>query len=244
MVLQHVSAPGWEQVSAASDHLLARLARREVGQGVRLIVESGPLDRTGARRFRIFLRSREVGLTSEPFVAGTLDLDPLAGAPRIEVTRYRARLPLVNGEQVEVPEGIGLQVMESLAGLLPEGGALIVECESPAFSSTAQSLDAGVPPAATPLGGMLFVAGCGSVIRERAAGARSARRALQGFRFDPESPGEQTRGLAMLAELEHFLSNSSELDWQLQSQTRPIAEATITALRARHAVPEGPLPPA
>ncbi len=245
MVTDHAPTPGWQTVSAVSDHLLAGLARREVGQGVRLVVEAGPLDRVGARRFRVLLRSREVGLTVEPFVAGVLDLDPPAGAPWIEVTRYRARLPLANGEQVEVPEGIGLQVMEALADLLPPGGSLVVEYDSPALAITAQALAAGVPPAATPLGGMLFVAGCGSAIRDCAAssGGRSGRRALQGFRFDPDSDREQARGIAMLEELEAFLSASSDLDWQVQSQTRPIAEATITALRARHAVPEGPLPP-
>lgn len=243
MVSEYVPNPGWRQVSAASDHVLAALARREVGQSVRLIVETGPRDRSGAFRFRLFLRSREVGLTSEPFIAGVLDLDPDTPSPWIEVTRYRSLLPLGTGERVEVPEGIGLQVMEALAGLLPEGGSLIVEYDSTAFASTAQALAAGVPPAATPLGGMLFVAGCGSVIREAAASARPRRRALQGYRFDPEGPREHSRGIAMLADLEAFLSSSSELDWQLQSQTRPIAEATITALRARHAVPEGPLPP-
>jgi len=243
MVAEHVAAPGWHQVSAASDHALAGLARREVGQSVRLIVETGPRGRTGALRFQLFLRSREVGLTTEPFIAGSVDLDPLPGTPWIEVTRYRSRLPLANGEQVEIPEGIGLQVLEALAGLLPEGGSLIVEYDSPAFAITAEALAAGVPPAATPLGGMLFVAGCGSAIRHAATTSRSGRRALQGFRFAPETTREQGRGLAMLAELERFLSSSSELDWQVQSQTRPIAEATITALRARHAVPEGPLPP-
>lgn len=243
MVLEHLPPPGWHIVSAASDHLLAGLARREVGQSVRLIVETGPRDRTGALRFRLLLRSREVGLTSEPFIAGAIDLDSTPSAPWIEVTRYRSRLPLGNGEQVEVPEGIGLQVMEALAELLPDGGSLIVEYDSPALASTAQALAAGVPPGATPLGGMLFVAGCGSAIRDRAGTSRAGRRALQGFRFDPESTREHGRGLAMLAELEAFLSNSSDLDWQVQSQTRPIAEATITALRARHAVPEGPLPP-
>ena len=46
----------------------------------------------------------------------------------------------------------------------------------------------------------------------------------------------------MFAELEAFMGWSKDLDWLVQSQTRPIAEATITTLRGRFQVPDGPMP--
>jgi hypothetical protein len=46
----------------------------------------------------------------------------------------------------------------------------------------------------------------------------------------------------MFADLEAFMGRSKDLDWIVQSQTRPIAEATITTLRSRFDVPDGPVP--
>jgi hypothetical protein len=234
----------WRTIAADSDHPLAGLVDRAVGQGVRLAVEVGRRNRVGALRFRLVLESDDLGRTVLPVVTGLLDLDEEADAAWIEVTGYRARLPLPDGREVDVPEGILLQVLAELARLIPPGGSLIVEVESPALEITARALAAGVPPVATPLGGMLFAVGCGSAFRVRgaAAGGRAGRRRLQGFRPANEVV-EHQRGFAMLADLEAFMARSKDLDWQVQSQTRPIAEATITALRDRFAVPDGPLPP-
>ena len=218
MVQPLATSSAWRPVAAASDHALASLVRRPVGQGVRLVVEQGPRDRVGAERFRLFLESEELGRTA---------------------------LPLDDGREVDVPDGILLQVIEALAELVPAGGSLVVEYDSPALVMTAQALAAGVPPVATPLGGMLFAAGCASPVRDcgTAAGGRAGRRRLEGIRASNEVT-EHRSGVEMLEQLETFMARAKELDWQVQSQTRPIAEATITALRARLAVPEGPLPPA
>ena len=244
MPLPTVSPSNWRPIAAASDHPLATLVRREVGQGVRLIVEQGPRSRAGAERFRLLLESREFGRTALPVVAG---LASLRGAPErawVEVTSFRSRLPLQDEREVEVSEVIAVGVIGALGRAVPPGGSLIVEYESPIGVMTAVALAAGVPPVATPLGGMLFAAGCGSVFRDwaTAAGGRAGRRRVQGFRA-ADSAREHALGLAMLGALEGFMARSKELDWQLQAETRAIAEATITSLRAKLAVPEGPLPP-
>lgn len=240
-----VASPSiWRPIASASDHPLATLVRREVGQGVRLIAEQGPRNRVGAERFRLFLESREFGRTALPVVTGVASL---RGAPErawIEVTSFRSRLPLQDEREVEVPEGIAFDVIGALGRAVPPGGSLIVEYESSGGAITAQALAAGVPPLATPLGGMLFAAGCGSTFRDWAAsaGGRAGRRRLQGFRATDDARAHD-HGLALLSELEGFMARSKELDWQVQAQTRSIAEATITSLRATLAVPEGPLPP-
>ena len=241
------SAPvdaAWRPIVAASDHPLSTLLRREVGQGVRLIAELGPRNRVGAGRFRLFLESREFGRTTLPIVVGVADLAGGERPPWIEVTNLRSRLPLADGREVDVPEGIMLGVIEALAGPVPAGGSLIVEYESSHGAITALALAAGVPAVATPLGGMRFAAGCGSAFRDwaRAAGGRAGRRRLQGFRASSVAR-DRERGTAMRGELEGFMARSKELDWQVQAETRAIAEATITTLRAQLAIPEGPLSP-
>lgn len=244
MSLSEASSANWQPIAAASDHPLAPLVRREVGQGVRLIAQAGTRNRVGAERFRLFLESSRLGRTTLPIAAGLVDLEPAAGPPWIEVTTYRAQLPLGDGREVEVPEGIMLQLIVALAEQVPSGGSLVFEYDSPPLSNTADALAAGVPPVATPLGGMLYAAGCGVAFRDHgtAAGGRIGARRLQGFRAIDDVHVHR-RGVETLDALEGYMARARDLDWQVQSHTRPIAEATITALREELAVPEGPLPP-
>jgi len=239
------TSTNWRPIAATSDHALAPLVRREVGQGVQLIAEAGGQNRVGAERFRLFIESTGLGRTSLPIAVGLMDLESVAGPPWIEVTNYRSQLPLGDGREVEVPEGIMLQLIAALAEQVPPGGSLVFEYDSPALLNTAAALAAGVPPVATPLGGMLYAAGCGVAFRDRgaAAGSRTSARRLQGFRAIDDVHLHR-RGVETLDALEGYMAQARDLDWQVQSDTRPIAEATITALREKLAVPEGPLPPA
>ena len=237
-------SPSWQPIAAGSEHLLSNLDGREVGQGVALVAEAGPRNRAGSERFRLFLKSSDFGVTTLPVAAGLFELGGRTASPWIEVTHYRGQLPLTDGRQVDVPDGILFQVLESLAEQVPAGASLTIEYESPLFAMTAKALAAGAPAVATPLGGIMFAIGCGSRFRDwsAASGARSGRRRLQGFRAANEV-FEHRDGTAMLAELEAFMARSKDLDWGVQSQTRPIANATITTLRDRLSVPEGPAPP-
>jgi len=237
------SAPNWTPLSA-SDHPLAPLGDVEVGLGVRLSVEVGPRSRTGATQFRAFLESDDLGRTTEPTIQGMYHTGALPLQHWVEVTDYLDRPLLESGEFVEIPEGIELRIVEALGALVPAGGQLMLEYDSPSRSVTASALAAGVPRVATPLGGMMFAAGCGATFIDdgAAAGGRSGRRKLRGFRaLDFEH--ERSKGLDTLAEIEAFMERSKDLDWLVQSQTRPIAEATITTLRERFSVPDGPVPP-
>jgi hypothetical protein len=238
-----VPATGWRPVTSDSDHPLAALDGAAVGQGVWLAVEVGSRSRAGATHVRAYLVSDELGRTLEPVLhalhyAGTLPLQHW-----IEVTDYLDRPSLSGGGFVEIPEGIELRIVQALGALVPAGGQLMLEYASPSRSVTASALAAGVPPVATPLGGMMFAAGCGAVFRDHgsAVGGRAGRRKLCGFRAN-DVDHERVRGLEMFADLEAFMGRSKDLDWIVQSQTRPIAEATITTLRSRFDVPDGPVP--
>jgi hypothetical protein len=149
------------------------------------------------------------------------------------VTHFRGRLPVPGGE-VEVPEAIDLQVLTLLAGLVPAGGHLMMEYESESRRHTARALAQRVPPVATPLGALMFAAGCGVAFRDwyTAGGGAEGPRKLLGYRAT-SAEHEARRGRDMLAELDDFLAHSADLDWDLQLKCRPLAEATVTLLRSR-----------
>lgn len=212
---------------------LADLDGREVGQGVRLVVEVGPRSRMGARAYRAFLDAQELGRTLEPVITGLFHRGPHPTQNWVEVTEFRGQVPVAGGN-VDVPEGIDVQIVESLASLVPPGGHLMMEYQSAHRRETARALAQGVPPVATPMGGMMYAAGCGVAFRDwySADSGREGPRKLQGTRaVDHEH--EVLRAPSMLAELEYFLAHSADLDWDLQVKCRPLAEATVTVLRSR-----------
>lgn len=220
-------------MAEAPGHPLNKLDAAEVGEGVRLVVEAGPRNRSGATYFRAFLDAAEVGRTLEPVLAGLHATGPYPGFNWVEVTEFSGQVPVAAGN-VDVPEGIDLQIVQALASLVPAGGHLMMEYESSHRRLTARALAQGVPPVATPLGAMMFSVGCGVAIRDWyiAEGGREGPRKLQGFRAVDIEHGTR-RAREMLLELEAFMDASADLDWDLQVKCRPLAEATITVLRGR-----------
>ena len=224
----------WFPVAAEADHPLSALDYHEIANDVRLIAEESHSSRGRAGRFRLLLESRELGQTTSPVVTGHYDISNGSRSDWVEITRTLSRLSLTDGRVIDLGEEITIGVIKALGSVVLPGGSLIVEYESPIHSNTELALSAGVPPVASPLGGMLFAASCGSAFRDRsnAGGGRSGRRRLQGFRAS-NTASDHESAAEMLVELEEFIQCSKELDWHVQAQTRPIAEATIEALRAR-----------
>jgi len=235
--------PRWAPASGA-EHLLAGLDGAEVGRGVRLAAEVGPPNSVGARYFRAFLEVDALGRTREPVLRGLANQGPYPGFNWVEVTAFDASPYLEDGRQLEIPEAVDLQIVRALAAPVPPGGHLMLEYDSHGRRLTAQALAARVPPVATPLGAMMFAAGCGVAFRDWyiSEGGREGPRKLQGFRAIDASH-ERARAGPMLADLQAFMARSKELDWHVQARTRPLAEATIAALRARLELPEGPPTP-
>ena len=231
----------WRSVTEAPDHALRTLEGAVVGNGVGLLFELGPKNKVGSDYFRAFLDSGLLGPTTEPVVEGLINRGPYPGFNWVEITASNDTVPLENGEAVQVPEGIQLRIIEALAGLVPPGGHLMVEYDSPHRYMTAKALVAMVPPVATPLGAMMFAAGCGVAFTDWyiSEGGREGPRKLQGFRA-LNWEHERRRGLEMLAGLEEFMARSKDADWDIQMATRPLADATITVLRERLSISEGP----
>ena len=118
--------------------------------------------------------------------------------------------------------------------LVSPDGKLIVEYDSVDHRITDEALSLGVHSAATPLGGMMLAIGCGVqfINHDLSGGGRAGRRKLIGLR-GKNNQNDRALSLSMINELENFLTWSKELDWLIQSKTRPIAIATITMLKEK-----------
>ena len=161
MTTEQTSNSPWHALSTAPGHPLTTIDGVEVGNGVRLSIEIGPKSTVGSDYFRAFLVSDQLGRTAQPFLWGLINRGPYPGFNWVEVTDSTNRVPLEGGEGVEIPEGVDLQVVHALASLVPVGGHLMIEYDSAQRDITARALMATVPPVATPLGAMMFAAGCG-----------------------------------------------------------------------------------
>ena len=228
-----MSTGPWYPASAAPLAGPATWDGVQVGDDVRLEVWLGPRNAVGAQYFRCFLAS-DLGRPQDPVVFGLQNSGPFPGFCWVEVIEYRNILEMPDGSTVEVPNGIERLIFEQLARLVPPGGHMMVEYDSPCRRVTARGLEGGVPPAATPLGAVMRAAGVGDAFRDWyiAEGGREGPRKLQGFRAVDEAHARE-RGEQMLGELRAFLAGSAELDWGLQAQTRPLADAAIADLAGR-----------
>ena len=223
----------WRPAGEAPETFAARWDGVEVGADVALEVWLGPRNTVGAQYVRLHLVS-PLGRPIEPVVYALQGSGPRPGHHWVDVLYYAETLTVDDGRTVHVPGGVERRIFEQLASAVPPGGHLMAEYESPARSVTAAALAAGVPPIATPLGALLYAVGCGDAFRDwyHPAGGREGARKLQGFRAPNEAHARE-RGLVLLAELRAFMPRAAHLDWGLQAQTRPVAEAAIEVLAAR-----------
>ena len=229
----------WAPASTEPEHLLAQIDASAVGAGVTLAVELGPKNSVGARYFRCFLDGG-FGRSPEPLLLGMQNSGPFPGFNWVEVLYYRDELshpdPAGDGNgsvvYAQITEGIELRVFEQLARLVPAGGHLMAEYESPARRMTARALVVGVPPAATPLGAVLRAVGCGVALRDWyiPEGGREGPRKLQGFRA-LDAKHERTRAAETVAALERYLSEVRDIEWDIQARCRALAMVAIEELR-------------
>jgi hypothetical protein len=227
------SADGWRPASVDPLAGPAALDGATVGEDVRLEVWLGPRNAVGAQYFRCYLAS-ELGQPMDPVVLGLHASGRFPGECWVEVVEYRNILGMPDGSTVEVPPGIERLIVAALATLVPPGGHLMVEYDSPSRAMTERALAGGVPPVATPLGATMRAAGVGDAFRDWyiAEGGREGPRKLQGFRAVDEAHA-RARGIEMLAGLRAFLVGSADLDWALQARTRPLAQAAVAELAER-----------
>ena len=174
-----------QRPSLPPDHALSRLEGRPFADG-RLRVLPGPTSRFGALYFSLYLE-RDSSVSREPLLVGLHHGGLYPSYNWIEVAQLNDHPTLEGGgsasQAVLRPTDLR-RLMALLGELIPCGGHLMLEYESPRWAATARALNLGAPPAATELGGLLRAAGCDASIRnwDISEGGREGPRKLQGFK--------------------------------------------------------------
>jgi len=135
------------------------------------------------------------------------------------------------------PLGLDASFFKILGDLVPPGGSLMVSYsllskEARIHRETKLGLDRGYPPAVTPLGYLLFLAGCGMGFKDWyfAEGGREGPEKLQGYKPSNEEAAKKKAGL-MLQELRAFMTSSRSVDDELARDCRERAEQVMHELR-------------
>jgi len=157
-----------------------------------VIVETFPGRYDDEASFNLYL-AEEGKISSHPVFSGLLNLGrPSAGTKGFLDGCYLPRVQL-GGRTFDLQEGkLDGPLFEALGGLIQPGGSFMVAYEmfsgeGKVHQETWRALSLGIPPAATPLGFLLFQAGCrGFRNWDIAEGGREGFRKLQGFKpLDP-----------------------------------------------------------
>ena len=170
-----------KQWSPPGEHPLTRLHGAALGPYL-LIVLLGPKNNVGSRYFQLFLANGG-RLGDESLALGLHNSGSFPAYNWIELTQYRAVQRF--GEQTLdlAAEGLDRTLFEMLSRLVPPGGHLMVEYDSPSQRASERVLTLGYPQVTSPLGYLMFLAGCRSYrdwyISE---GGREGPRKLQGFK--------------------------------------------------------------
>ena len=123
-------------------------------------------------------------------------------------------------------------LFKHLINLIPPGGHIMVEYDSPERWATARLLASGIPPVATPIGYTLFTAGCDAGFRDWyiAEGGNEGLRKLQGFK-SLNSRHSEVKTKVMAIELDDFLHRPpSAAAPQLEREARERASVVLKAL--------------
>jgi len=220
---------GWA-LPSSQEHVLGSLqGKRLVSHKLLLLI--GPKNKFGATYFQIFLKNALGEIGQQPVVIGLYNQGSYPAYNWIEIISLAPKAEFDSGEQVSFSVSSGRltqQLFKHLADLLPPGGHMMVEYDTPEQQDTAQSLALGIPPIATPLGYILFLAGCSAGLKDWyfAEGGSEGPRKLQGYKALNRQHAklkfeETTKELAIL--LERLPSrNISELERAAQGRALDI----------------------
>jgi hypothetical protein len=146
-----------------------------------LLALLGSKNNVGARYFQILLIDADGRMSEGAVALGLHNSGPYPGYNWADVFRYEPA-PGIRGQAANLRAAdLEVELFRSLSGLVPSGGHLMVEYESPAQKESERILGLGYPPVTSPLGYILFRVGCRSFrdwyISE---GGREGPRKLQG----------------------------------------------------------------
>ena len=217
-------------LASEEEHPLGQLQGLSLGP-YRLLALLGPKNNVGARYLQLLLLDSAGRMSEEPVAIGLHNSGPYPGYNWAEVIRY-APTPLVGGERADL-RALGLEepLFQVLSGLVPPGGHLMVEYDSPAQKESERILGLDYPPVTSPLGYLLFRVGCRSFrdwyISE---GGREGPRKLQGFKPLNEALAEE-RTQALRRQVEECLAGRESPQHGERGRTaRRLARAVLEEL--------------
>jgi hypothetical protein len=225
---------GW---SPPGEHPLARLHGTPLGDH-RLLALLGPKNNVGSRYFQLFLADGEGQLGDGSLALGLYNSGQFPAYNWVELTQYRPMQRFAGRVLDLAAEGLDRRLFEMLLALVPPGGHLMIEYDSPGQKATERILTLGYPPATSPLGYLMFTSGCRSYrdwyISE---GGREGPRKLQCFKpLNEDIRSEKEEKLR--GELEAFLARSEDPvrdEWT--ELARRLARAVLAALEGPHTNP-------
>ena len=209
---ENLNARGW---SLPGEHPVARLDGLALGE-YRTIALLGPKNAVGSRYFRLFLADSGGNLADEQLALGLFGAGPYPAFNWVELTQYEETVHF-RGDTLDLWQTrLERGLFEVMSALLPPGGHLMVEYDSPSHKPTERILTLRYPPACSPIGYLMFEVGVRSYrdwyISE---GGREGPRKLQGFKpLNEEIAREKTALLR--ADLERTLSqpeNPAHGEW-------------------------------
>jgi hypothetical protein len=177
------------------EHPLARLHGAPLGRFETMVI-LGPKSSVGSHSFQLLLVDGDRPADG-PLALGLYNRGPYPAYNWMELTRYE-RVLTVGDVIIDLgEEGLDLQLFEAISELVPRGGHLMVEYDSPSQRATERVLTLGYPEATSPTGYLLFRVGCRSYKNWHISeGWREGPRKLQGFKpWNEEIEEEKTRAL-------------------------------------------------
>jgi hypothetical protein len=207
----------------AAEHPLAGADGAAVPGG-RLEVWLGPKI-VGGRYFRLLL---DDGEGTRRFVEGLHGSGPYPGRNWAEIFDIELPPRLRGEEEWELELA---PYLRPLAEVIPPGGHLMIEYEKPLWRTTQLGLLAGIPPLATPLGGLLYELGAGSSFKDWyfPEGGQEGGRKLQGNKpLSAEHAAETAQQRA--GELRGFLESPPRGDPEIDARARRQAHALLERL--------------
>ena len=195
--------------------------------GGRLRLHLGPRI-IGGRYFRAFI-DRGDGQAPRRLLQGLYNDGPYPGQNWIEVFDVDVPEELAG---VDGWEGRLEGYLRPLAGVIPDGGHLMIEYEKPAWRTTQLGLLAGIPPVATAMGALLFDLGAGDSFKDWyfPEGGQEGGRKLQGNKAHSAEQRKEMWG-KRAAELRRFLDAPSQGDGATDARARAEARRLLAELR-------------
>jgi len=211
---------------------MRHLNQRNLSDEIMISVGISPALLAGRMHFDCLLKNRKGILSSAAVFSGIFNQgrhDPSVGCVDGDYFE-NATFQSVNISLTDT--GLDVPLFKILGELVPAGGSFLVSyapvsAESKAIKQTEQALGRGYPPVATPIGYLLFLAGCGVKLTDRRSTHDKRRNPskLQGFKPLNAEDGKR-KGLSLIRVLHQFIGTDSGDD-ELARACRTRAFATI-----------------